>query len=750
MKRWLSLVALGLLSHSLFADEGRQLLTDVPLDKLETGRTRGGDVALLKHYEGLKHFTRGRLMELTDRIPDALQAYQLANQLDGQATDLIRHMLPLCFKLEQSASALKLMRRSLGIDPQQPELWMRYAQELLDLQRYPEAMEAVDSAFKHMDKAAHPAFVADLYVVRASCCDARQQPQEAIVAYSEAMKIIQDRNRYLDDPYSPTLEELPGEEAKLLERLARANLKARQWEAAMLCFKQAYALVPREDGRLELNLAEVYLAAQKPEAALPHVQKAAHQLPASDEAYRLLITALQQSGRDADILPALKELHTKAPQHTAINLVLAEQLTEARQFSEAEVLYREIFTVEQAPFKEAMLGYYRLLIAQDKLPEVLTEFDQILQQPARGKWARAAVVALLADVELLKKLMNLPTLGDVQPTTRIMLIKLAIQSELWSDAERVARLQLVSDIKPQEVYLLLARALLEQQQLTELVKVCQKAMDHPMVSQPLVFHLELIKAQARLRQESATQAALQSARELCAPGTMDESRLHCTELYCWQLLKQHQMCITQAQKLLQTPIVQGPWGRQVRFVLAHAYEAVGQHAQALEQYEVILKKDTNDHEAMAAQARCLLFQNADLAKAEATIRAAVELDLIEQHKRQRRSAVPGKLIPKGEYQATLGTILLRMGKSAEGARVLIDLAASPDKMDPWVMLAVGDAYLVQHKNEEARLAWQRAMELLPVSGWMGTDLTGSLQARLKAVQPTIVPAGATTSSPRQP
>ena len=93
-------------------------------------------------------------------------------------------------------------------------------------------------------------------------------------------------------------------------------------------------------------------------------------------------------------------------------------------------------------------------------------------------------------------------------------------------------------------------------------------------------------------------------------------------------------------------------------------------------------------------------------------------------------------------------ILLRAGRVPEGTQALSELLARRLRPDPWVMLAVGDAYLMQHKNDEARQVWKQAVELLPLAGSMGTDLTGSLQARLKAVQPTIIPAAATI--PRQP
>ncbi|MFO0815226.1 MAG: tetratricopeptide repeat protein [Gemmatales bacterium] len=735
---------------AIFADDRRILLTDLPQDQPEPGRVALKDVQLLKHYEALKHFARGRMLEQSERIPEALQAYHLANQFDGQAVDLLRHIIPLCFKMEQTASALQLIRRSLTIDPRQPDLWMRYAQELLDLQRYQEALAAVEEAHQKNDYSAYPAFAADLAIVKASCLEALNRHNDAIAAYRHALLIVQDRNRYLEDAFSPTAEELPAEEAKLLERLARVMVKTRQFDEAITHYKQAHTLRPLDKDRLDLNMAEVHLAASQYDKALPLLQKVTASHPPSDEAYRLLLTVLKQCGRGSEVVAVMQKLHFDAPQHTAINLVLAEVLTEAEQYGQAEVLYSEILTVDQAPFKEAILGYFRLLIAQGKSTDVLNELDQIMTQPARARWSRAAMMAILSDGVMLRKLMELPRISNVQPVTRLMLIKLALQLEFWNEAETLTRMHLLSDLKPQETYLLLARALLEQYKFAELVKVCQAAIDHPAIQQPFIFYIELAKAYARLKQSQPALATLTAARELCAPGTTDEHKLLCTELYILHLLKQHQTCVAKGKELLNTSMVQSPWARQVRYVLAHAYEATAQFTAALEQYEAILKNDPNDSEAMAAHARCLLFQNADLAQAEKVIRAAIELDLIEQHKKRRFSPIALKLEPKADYQATLATILLRTGKTDAGIQIMKELADRKLKAEPWVLLAMGDAHLVQHQNEAARTTWRQALELLPQAGIMGTDLTNSLTARLQAVEGKIMPAGATTPSPRQP
>lgn len=751
MNIWPLIVSLTICSLAVHADDGRQMLLDVPLEPAAPGKAAILDAKLFQHYEGLRHFAQGRQLELKERIPEALRAYHMALQFDGQAIDLIRHMLPLCGKMQQTASTLRLIRRSLGIDPQQPDLWMRLAQEQHELELYQDALLTVETALKSVKLDEYPAFKAELYVVQGSSLEGIKKYADAVKAYQSALAIIQDRNLFLDDPYSPTLEELPHEESRLYERLARACMKAEQFDAAFDALKKAHVLHPQGNDRLELNLAEVYLAAKKPEAAIIHLEKAVEHFPGADEAYRMLVTAYEQAGRVEETVPMLQKLHIASPQHSAINLVLAEQLVEQKQYAQAERLYREIFTVEQAAFKEATLGYFHLLARQSKPQEVLIELDQMLSTPSRAPWARAAVYALLADTELFKQVTSQIKNVNIKAVTRLTLSKLCIQAELWSHAESLLREQLKSELKPQELYLLLAKAHLEQGDNAALVELCKTAISHPGVSQPLVFHLELAKAHARMKNATACECALQSARELCGPDTTDDHKVLCTTLYTQHILKQHNACINLGNDALKTRLAQGPWARQVRYVLAHALEAVGKFDDAVKQWDIILTNDPNDGEALAALSRCLLFQSRDLPRAESSIRMAMELDLIDQRQRLRLGIQQNKMESQPTHLATLGTILIRQGKAQEGVAVLMDLAKRQFKQDPWISLALGDGYLVSRQNDLARQYWNQALSCLAVTPTMGTDLEASLQTRLKQVPANIVPAsGSTTSSPGKP
>ncbi|MBL8824355.1 MAG: hypothetical protein JNJ77_17340 [Planctomycetia bacterium] len=740
-----------LFAASAWADDRKVILSDGFQEVAQPGKSVVRDVNLFRHYEGLKHFAQGRMLEHRERIPEALQAYNLATQFDGKATDLIRMMLPLCFKMEQTATALKLMRRSLEIDPTQIYLWLKLGQELHDLQRYPESLQAVEQAMPHLDANRNPAFAADLLVVQGCDYDALNQYDKAAEAFTQALKIVQDRNRYLEDPYSPPLEELPREEARLLERLARSAMKARQYDVALDACKKSHAVYDQGNDRLELNLAEVYLASGKPEAATVHLMKAVRNNPLSDEPFRLLVKAYEQSGRAAEVVPFLEQLLATSPKNTALNLVLAEQLTETQQFPQAERLYREIFTIEQAAFPDAVQGYFKLLVCQGKVAEAMTEFDQMMSQPSRARWARVAVIALLKDPAVFKSISSVADPANISSSTLLMLIRLSLQLEMFEQAEALAKQYVLSVTKPQEAFLLLIKSQLEQKKYDKALLTCQAAINHPAITQPLVFHLESAKAQAQLKQPEAALQSLKAARELCGPSTTDEHQVVCTKLYLLHVLGKHQQCLQEAEEALKTSLAQGPWARQVRYIQAHAFEATGEFEKSLHQFTLILQRDPNDGEALAAKARCLLFQNKDLKQAMLDIDTAIELDLIAQNKRNRHSPSAGNLKVNPGYQATKASILMRQGKASEASALLMPLVSQPVSSDAWVLLALGDGFLAQNKREEARQAWQQAMDALPLHLMMGTDLRSSLQTRLKMVQPDIIPAsGTTTTSPIKP
>jgi tetratricopeptide (TPR) repeat protein len=749
-------VTTGILTFATLvcADDGRMpIVNDAQRERLAEARSSMPTVNVIRHYEGLKHLIRGRLLEKQERLPEALQAYDHALQVDPGAVELMRLCLPLQFKLERTVPALRLIRETLTKEPKQPDLWLRYAQELLELQRHEEVIRLVPQAMQTADFSSLPAFLADLYVVQASALEALQRPGPAADCYHAALRIIEDRDRYLEDPYSPTAEELPIEQAKLLERLARASLKAGRHDAAMQAFRQADAVHPREAGRLDLNLAEVYLVAKQPDDALRHVRRCLVHKPQSDEPYRLLVQALGLAGKQQEIFATLEQLLTDSPGHSAIVVVLAEQYAASERLTDAEQMFREVMAKEPTPIKAVSQGLFRLLIEQGRGKDALVEFQAMCRQPRLASWARSATIILLTEPKLLDKMLTHVGEVDVVPTVRLLLLKMAMQARLWAPAEKLARLHIAKEAKPTESYLLLCQGLLEQRRYADLVAVCKEALKHEAVNQPLVFQLEAAKALAMTRQAIPALQALDEAKRLVEPNTTAEHKLRCTELYILHLLGRQVECIRQGETLLTTNLTQGPWARQVRYVLAHAYEAMSRYDDALVQLKHILREDANDAEAAVATGRCLLLQNRRLDEAERSVREAIEMDLVARLKQNRTNPIPTPAKPNPAYQATLGAILLRMGRTDEGVALLGQLHDCDMMLDPWTMMWLGDAYHLQHQTHEAEQCWKQASTWAGQWSQLGIDLRPSLQTRLKSVNQSVVPTGvvpASSSSPARP
>ncbi|HMO34551.1 MAG TPA: tetratricopeptide repeat protein [Gemmatales bacterium] len=635
---------------------------------------------------------------------------------------------------------MKLIRRSLKLDPKQPDLWLQLSQYLYDLQRYQEANQAAESAFVHNQMDSYPAFSADLLVMQASSLEALGRSDLSIDFYQKAIAIVQNKNRYLEDPYSPTVAELPEEEAKLWEGLARAAFHAKQWDLALSSYKKAELILPAASDRIRHKLAEVYMASGRPEAALAHLEALVKSPNASAETYRHYALGLEHSQHGEASVQFLEQLKKQNPDHTAILQVLGEIYFKKARFELAEQCFRHILEVEKRPYIEAIQGLYHALRNNKQSKDILLNFDQLLQQPHRRAWVPHALHVFLTDHDLFSECIRSVSINSIQATTRLLLIRLCIQAGLWGDAEFLSKFHLRADVKPQEAYILQARAQLEQIKLHALIQTCQEAIQHSSTQQPFPFYLEIAKAQARLHQKEPAYQALKYAKDLCSRGTTDEHKALCTEVYIKHLLGQQNECIEQAEALLATTLAKGPWARQIHYVAAHAQESLRRFDKALNHYQAILSNDPNDHEAQAAMARCLLFENSDLQRAEDTIRQAIELDIIEKFKLYRGKQNSFRITPNVKYQATLGSILLRSGKIQEAIYVLNEIKQQQFPQEPWLMLALGDGCLVQNSKAEASKLYQSALDILPISGHMGLDLSSSLHARILATKDTIIPA----------
>src|SRR5436305_3567895 len=95
--------AVALTGSAVTAQDDRDaLLSDVHREVVPEAQSAQPSFETMRHYEGLKHLLRGRLLERQERLSEAMQAYDMALQFDPSAVELIRLCIPINFKLERT------------------------------------------------------------------------------------------------------------------------------------------------------------------------------------------------------------------------------------------------------------------------------------------------------------------------------------------------------------------------------------------------------------------------------------------------------------------------------------------------------------------------------------------------------------------------------------------------------------------------------------------------------------------------
>jgi tetratricopeptide (TPR) repeat protein len=717
------------------------------------GISRPVDLLTARHYGGLRQFAQGRLLEGKSRWLEALQTYQLVLQQEPAAVEIMRMCVPLCLKLERTVEALHYLREALALEPRQPELWLRYAHLLYELDRHEEVVAVSRQAQQIFTGNQFPALQAECLILQAMGQEELERYADAAQAYEKALRLLEDRDGYLEDALAPAAEELPRQQARVLERIARVGVKLQRFEAALAAYREADALSPAEPARLDLNLAETYLAMHQPEKALAHVARCLAGKPENSEPYRLLAAGLKLAGRGEETVSTLETLLRSQAGNLGLSLVLAEEYQACRRSADAERIYRQMRDASPLMNREVLTGLYLSLAQQGRWREMVTELDYCCRQPQQAAQARGILAVLLEQPTLLQGVLKEAENMDVGPVAGLLLVRVALQRGAWQAAEHLAAKQTSPKSRPTEAYLLWCRALVEQEKYQELAEVCRRALRDDAVTGPLTFQLELAKALARTHDALGAEEAIRSARAWTAPGSMDDHKTSCTYLYVLHLLGKHQECLQEAERL-ERKLAKSPWVRQVRYAAAQAAEALEQFATAREYLTAIVRQDANDAEAAAALARVLFLERKDLPDAEKWIRLAVELDDVERRRRLRLEGSKSRVEPNLSYRAILVLVLMQRGRMQE-ARDLWATAAWQSSQNAWVLLCGGDLLAQGGDLSAARQAWQRAAGLAKEHPGLGLNLNPALQTRLQSDEAGIrqISAGGLApsfSSPTRP
>jgi tetratricopeptide (TPR) repeat protein len=671
----------------------------------------------------LKQYGLGLLCERDDRFLEAVRAFEQASRLDPKAAPVFKALVPLYLATDRAADALAATRRVLALDPGDYETWFLYARQLRGHGQLKEARAALARGLACPALKDRPELALQMHHDLGAMYESAQQYENAAAAFTEAARILEHPDA-LQEVGPFTAEEIAARAADLYERTGRAYLQARKYDQALTAFRKAQGKYPDGGGRLNYNLARICQAQGKPAKALGYLDAYLRLQPQGTDPYDLKITLLQRLKRDAEIVPWLEEASAKDHHNVGLKLLLARQLSLARQTDRAEKVYRDL--AEQSPTPEVYRGLFALYKQDPRLglDRALTLLNKTLAAPPKKDnaeagqsapaQARAMIAALRDDGDLARELLQVAlrrldrdeNLGHL---TLHFLAVLADRNRQPAEAERFYR-QCLRGVTPATEALIyggLLRVLWKANKYENIVQICRDGLAKTKATSHVLLHSDLSRALARLDRTDEALAAADNAVRLAADA--DRLSLRLLRIRLLAQADRLRQAETECQAMLKEATQPGE-ALEIRYVLSNVFSTAHQYPRAEEQLEWILKVDPNNATACNDLGYLWADQGKNLKEAEDLIRKALDLD-----RRQKHSGPPvaGSDADRDNaaYVDSLGWVLFRRGQLDAARQELEKAAALPDGDDPVICDHLGDVYYRLEMTARARESWERALHL---------------------------------------
>jgi len=723
-------VCLGLTVSVMLAALPAELDAQQPIPTDQPGKfvpLRPETRADLDRREARKLYALGLLRQRQDRLLDALRNLEDAGQLDPETAAIPKALIPLYLALGRTDDALAACQTTLDRDPGDHEIWYLYGRQLRELGRAKEGLAALRRAVACPSVKEQLDLLVQMQYDLGVLYEEERHWAGAEKAYNEVVKLLVDRRDALIDsgPFSP--EQIDSEAAKTYERLGKVCIEERKYDRAIAAFAQAQKLDPERAGRLNYNLAEICLAQRKPAEALPYLNQYLRTEPQGAQAYELKISILKELGREADILPALRQYAERDGRNVALQLLLAKQYGAERQWVEAEGRYLKL--ANENPAAEVYRGLFALYRAQAKEqgPRVFKQAVDVLDQAvaaadpkddsradaAAAARARAMLAVLREDPELVKAMLteaigNLRGKRERAYATWRLLAALAARAGQLDYAEQLYR-QCLLQITPQteaEVFGGLLDILSEANKPAEVVKFCQAWRDKAQVTNRVLFSVKMSAALAQLGKADDAVAEADEAVNLA--DDRNRLRIRRFRIAILTQVERFDRATADCQAMLKEYDQPGDV-RDIRYALSNVYSTARNYAKAEEQLRLILEADPNDATANNDLGYIMADQGKNLEESEQLIRKAIDVD---REEKKSGTEVPAEgLSDNPAYLDSLGWVLFRRGKPEEARTWVEQAVALPGGDDPVVWDHLGDIYFRLQESVKARGAWEKAATL---------------------------------------
>lgn len=680
--------------------------------------------------DAMAWYMTGRLRQSRNEFRGAYEAYKRAVELDPDAVQIYRSLVPLAFSLNKEDEAVKYALKAVELDPQDYRLLRRLGVHMAGQRRLAEALRLLEKASQspELDKTsgAYVTLMRDLALLYA----ATGQTEKAADSYEIVFDALRNRGNY--DLDFRTRSALLSDPDTAYERMGQTFLEAGRHKLAIAAFERAARAKKGHPGTLSYNLARVYLETGQVEKARKELQKyfGAQLQSKGRDAYELLARILAEAGKTDELIPQLEKIAEQDPRNHTLQFYLAEQYVGGGRLKKAENLYTRV--LEDAPSPEGYAGLAAVYRRRNKPAELLDALSKAVGEEGTLKYVQDELAKIGENDKLVKRLLEIGRTRAEDDSESAGYAESYVLGRLAAGADETEAavtfyrnaLQDRRD-RAKALYNELGGYLLEARAFGEAAEVFEEAAADPaLVDSRANYLFRLSQAREFNGETEKALSAVEEARKVFP----DHPLLHYQKGWIYYHARRWDKAIEIFEQVIakytkqprQQEIV-----RRCRFSLSNIYVQQGKIREGERILEQVLEESPDDPSVNNDLGYLYADQGKHLEKAETMIRKAV-------------AAEP----ENAAYQDSMGWVLYKRGKFQEALPHLQKATKLPTGDDATIWEHLGDCYQRLQKTEQAREAWQKALKRAQEESRPDEELIERIQQKLKTGKGIAEVAGA--------
>lgn len=666
-------------------------------------------------------FMTGRLHQQRERFDEALKAYEKAAALEPGSIEIVRAMIDMALRLNQSEKALKYAVDAVELDPDDFQLLRQLGVEMVRGKK-------LDQAIKYLEQARNSPKLKELsgfYVLinrdLGIIYRGLGEIEKAADAYEVVLSALLDPQKFGLD--RRTRDELQKHRSTSYEQLGQVFLQAKRNDRALTALERASAERSGKPGGVNYLLAQLYFQKEDYTRALKQIDIFfSSKLNKGRAPYLLLQQILVKTDKEDSLTNRLEELIEDDPTNREAKAFLAEAYLAKDRLEEAE----EIFTasLKDGPSPAAYLGLAQIYRRQMKAAELLENISKVYVQ----NWQQRPLPEPLAtelDVLQKDKTFQDDFLKIIREQTSdgahaehygklLFVAEIVERAERTEDAAELYRLALnANPAQAAPVYRALGGLLMGAELYAEAAAVYREAISKPLLQGSKVDYLYRLSIALELAGE--TEPALEALAEASKLLPREIPDLVFREAWIYYHAHRSKKAVEKFEAFIAKYPDAGLLTKQAKFSLSAVYVQLGELKRGEEILEKYLAENPDDIGVNNDLGYLYADQGKNLEKARKMIAKAVE-------------AEP----ENAAYLDSMGWVLFKLGEHKEAITWLVKATKLETGNDATIWEHLGDCYGAIKETSDATKAWEKALELVKEESHPDEELIKRVEEKLKA------------------